>query len=434
LKASPFARQRGLAVVLSAILFFLASCTPANDAGKDVLHPDDLIHGGYVDTFTIEMNTLRIDSVQTYQLSRNLVGNYVDDQFGHIYAETYIQPRITGSSLTFGADVSKLTLDSLVLTLDLTDFYGRYNERIPLEIFEITEPFDTTLNSTSSLTVDPYDLANGYAIDFSGRTGFFDFIGIRLDDSLGWKLLRASPDKLVSNDSFVVFFKGLNIRSTDVSQSTSREPGGIFAFDPGGQKTFLKLYYHDSTAAKDYVFAINANSERFHSIRRTDETGRLFDLTANAQNDPYIQYGCIEAGALANLYVNIPFLHKLDPRIINRADLILKVDPAYLGSDNRYAPPQDIFMFLADSTKKATYNNTIINYPFTTYDPVHQEYAIDLTQAIQKLFTGNWPNNGFIIIPGQNGVTVNRAVLGGPGHLTLAPKLRVIYTTLPGQN
>ena len=113
------------------------------------------------------MKTLPVDSVATYMLSRNLVGNYVDDQFGHIYAETYIQPRLTGTGLTFGADPSKLSLDSLVLTLDLLGFYGRYNDPLPLEIFEITQAFDTSLYSKSRMTVDStVELANGYKIDF----------------------------------------------------------------------------------------------------------------------------------------------------------------------------------------------------------------------------------------------------------------------------
>ena len=108
-----------LALIVSAATLFSTACTSPNDAGKDVLPSDDLIFGHYVDSFSITMKTLPVDSVATYMLSRNLVGNYVDDQFGHIYAETYIQPRLTGTGLTFGADPSKLSLDSLVLTLEI---------------------------------------------------------------------------------------------------------------------------------------------------------------------------------------------------------------------------------------------------------------------------------------------------------------------------
>jgi hypothetical protein len=422
-----------LSATTAVMLFVLSACTSPNDAGKDVLPQDENIKGYYVDTFSIFMNTLREDSTQTYKLSRCLFGNYYDEQFGQIFAETYIQPRVQGSNLTFGADPAELTLDSIVLTLDLTGFYGRYDDPLPLHIYEITQAFDTSLYSQSTLTADlSYDLARGYKVDFSGRAGFFDFITIRLDDSIGNKLLHAPTSDLASNEFFTNYFRGLLIRSESVNLSNTREPGGIFYFDPRGEKSFLKMYYKDSTAAKTYTFPINANSERFHHIERTNWQGRLLEQSILPQADNGVTYGCVEAGALVNLYVGIPTVQSLDPAIINRATLVLKVDPEFTGSDDRFVPPNEVYLFVANSAHTKPRDLTVRN-SFGSYSKATGEYRIPMTNTLQQILSGALPNNGFVIVPAENGVSMNRVVFGGPGHPTLAPKLEVIYTSLPPQ-
>jgi Domain of unknown function (DUF4270) len=417
-----------------AMLFFLAACTSPNDAGRDVLPHDTDIKGYYVDSFGIQMRTILIDTTETYRLSRNLFGNYVDDQFGHLFAETYVQSRITGSNLVFGADTAKLTLDSLVLTIDLVNFYGRYSDPIPLQIFEITDtwPTDSSLDSRASLIADTsHDLANGYRIDFSQLPGFYDQISIRLDDALGNKLLKADRSNLVSNTTFTNFFKGLLIRSKPVSQTISREPGGIFAMDPRSLKSFIKLHYKDTTSVKEVTFAINDNCERFHRISRSNFAGRLLD---DVVNEPSLNptYGCVQAGALANLYVGFPSIKSLDPAIINQATLVLHVDPALDGSIDRFDPPSEIFLLVAADNKRDAVNENVINST-ATYNKGTHEYRIPMTNTLQQVLAGDINNNGFIIVPGENGITMNRAVFGGPNHPTLKPRLEVIYTTVPGR-
>ena len=413
-------------------MLFLGACTSPNDAGKEILHDDDLVSVRYMDTLSLDMHTRRLDSVVTFKLSRSLFGNYLDEAFGWIYAETYVQPRLSGSNLVFGQDPSKLSLDSIVLSLDLLGFYGRYNEPIPLEIFEIIQDFpsDSTFVSPNRLAVDStLDLSNGYVLDFSAQPGFFDVIKIRLNDSLGRKILFADTDSLVNNAVFTEFFKGLAIRSKGVSSQTSREPGGIFSFDPRSSKTTLTLHYHDSTAAKTQTIVINDNAARFHHIERQDYQGRIIDVAENTGglNAPY---GCVQAGALTKLYIGTPHLKNIDPAGINRADLYLPLDPAYLGSLNRFAPPAQLFLFLADSTGKKEYNLAQINST-VDYDPVKQAYTIPVTNTVQQILSGRLPNNGFLVVPSDNGVSMNRAVFAGPGHPTLKPQLRIMYTTIP---
>ncbi|HHG84369.1 MAG TPA: DUF4270 family protein, partial [Bacteroidetes bacterium] len=410
--------------ITTAMLFFTA-CTSPNNAGIEVLPDDDIVKGHFVDSFSVEMSTILVDSVLTERLTRNLFGNYVDEELGWIYAETYIQPRLTGSNLVFGTNPANLELDSIVLRLDLTGFYGRYNDPVPLEILEITQAFptDAALTSKDQLSVDTYDYANGYNVDFSALPGFLDFIDIRLDDSLGQKLLFADPDSLLNNTTFVSFFKGLCIRSKPVSQITSREPGGIFYMDPTSTDSRLTLHYRDSNAVKSVVFDINLNSERFHHIERTDYSSRLLTQALNESGQPDAVYAVIEAGALIKTFVKIPNLKNLDPVGINKAELILKVDPDLLGSGDRFTPPKQVFLFVANESGTAELaGNSVVSTG--DYDANLHQYAIPLTNNLQTILAGRLPDNGFILVPGENGVSMNRAIFAGPGHPLLAPKLR----------
>lgn len=421
-----------LVITFTAAMLYFSSCTQPNDAGIEVLPGDDLVNAVFVDTFSIEMGTNLVDSVVTERLSRTMVGNYVDEQLGHIYAESYLQFRLGGSNLIFGNDPDFLSLDSIVLRLDLTSFYGKYNDPIPLEVLEITQDFpqDTLLSSNLALDVDPFDQAAGSKLDFSQLAGFLDFVDLRLDDSLGQKLLFADPDSLLNNGVFTTFFKGLCIRSSTVSPQLAREPGGIFNLDPTSTTTRMTLYYKDTATAKSVVFDVNTNSERYSRVYREDYQTRLLQQAIDDSRDPMAEYGVLEAGALVNLFVKIPAITSLDPAAINKAELILNVDPDFLGSIDRFAPPTRVFLFVANEDGTAELDpNSVIST--ADYDPVSRRYVIPLTNNLQSLLAGRAPDNGFIIIPNDFGVSLNRAIIAGPGHPTLAPKMRVTYTSLP---
>ena len=160
-------------------MLFFNACKDPNDAGLGVLPDNDLINAEYVDTFTITMRSQMIDSVRTGNLTQDMLGDYLDPEFGRISAGTAAQFRLTGANVVFGNNPANLTLDSIMLRLDLEGFYGRYNDPLELEIFELTEPIpaDSQLYSNSYVAFDSsYDYANGAIIDFSDLPGFLDFV------------------------------------------------------------------------------------------------------------------------------------------------------------------------------------------------------------------------------------------------------------------
>ena len=267
--------------------------------------------------------------------------------------------------------------------------------------------------------------------DFSKLTGFLDFIDIRLDDSLGRKLLYAPTDSLINNPTFNAFFNGLVVRTLPADPSLSREPGGIFQIDLDGSNSFLSIYYKDTTEAKSYSFDISSVSERFFRISRTDFQGRLLDLAIADSLNANTTYGAIQAGGLVKLFVDIPSMTDLDPAGINRAELILPVDTTFFGSDNRFQPPAGVAVFVANESGNAEFDPSVVAST-STYNPVTASYNVPLTNNLQNILAGRLPANGFLIVPSDRNTTVNRAVIAGPGHPFLQPKFRVVYTSLPG--
>jgi hypothetical protein len=429
LKANTFACL--LASLSAVAVLQLSSCTSPQNAGEEVLPDGTTVY--FTDTFSLGMSTILLDTVTTGQLSRNLIGNYLDEAFGWIDCETYIQPRITGSNLVFGSDPTKLRLDSLVLSLDLLDFYGRFDDPLRLEIFRITQAFEEgkKYNSRDSLLVDKtVDFANDQKIDFSGLPGYYDVVKYRLSDSLGKYLLFAPVDSLASQSTFTSYFKGILIRTKKADPQLNREPGGVFIFDPKSTKTSLTLYYHDSTSTKSYTFPINDASKRFHRVQRLESDGKLIQSAQNTGGTTATQ-ACIQAGSLVKVHVDAPSLSSLDPAGIHRAELVLPVDPAYLGSNNRFSPPTSLFLYVADSTGKAEFSSSTFNAT-ADYNGFEKAYILPITQTLQQILAGRLPNNGFLLVPGNNGVSVNRAVLAGPAHpdVNLRPKIRVTYTKI----
>ena len=130
-----------------------------NTLGKDVLPPGDVIGMQFTDTFSIELETQIVDSINTYLASEQLFGNYIDPHFGRITATTFLEvlPR---SGLNFG-DAEDLIFDSLVLRMEINGAYGRSEKPQTLSIFELNEqiptvdPIKRQLYSTTQLGYDP---------------------------------------------------------------------------------------------------------------------------------------------------------------------------------------------------------------------------------------------------------------------------------------
>ena len=320
---------------------FLVSCDEGpNGLGSEVLPNGDLVNVTFSDTSTVQLQTLVFDSINTYQSSLQLMGNYVDPLFGTISAKTYTQvfPR---SGLNFG-DPSELIFDSLVLKLTFASGYGRLDQAQTLRVYELTEdmPDTTLIYSSRQLAHDSKDLSNGKQLDFTGGT-IAPIVRVRLDDALGERILFGDSTVLADRNSFLdQVLKGL-VLETDPVKFVSREPGAVFSLFGNDSDSLLVLHYRKyDTASQTYLpyrepFLITNSTPRYHSLTRTNTSGTLFAENTQVP-DTARSYEFLQSGLLTKTWVQFPTLNFDEPALVSRAELILPVDPATLGFFMRF--------------------------------------------------------------------------------------------------
>ena len=426
-------------LLAAAMIFFHACDKPPEDTGLSVLPPNEVLQIKYTDTAKVNLHSILVDRVRTANASVQLFGNYIDPEFGHIQAATYTEIIPTISNLDFG-DSASLRFDSLVLFVDITSTYGRFDSPQRLRVHELQQSIPDSsvlLTSRRELAIDPLNLAGNHIIDFRGSDRFSD-LQVRLDPSLGKRLLAAEPASLATGAAFVEFFKGLYI-STEPVAFLSREPGAIFSISLASTATQLSLFFgqRDNTTGEFTNQRVNFRvssftNQKYSTIRRIgDYQNRL--LGKVLQNQANGQYQVLQSGSVIKTFVRFPGLDAW-PRVgINRADLIIKVDNQFSGSVSgiaqRYSPPQNLLLVIAtqDSTELRTAAGLAINSG-ATYNPQIPGYQFPVTNYIQEIISKKRENYGLLILVQDSATTVNRAVLGDTAHPTLKPELRITYT------
>jgi hypothetical protein len=426
------------AFLVAAMLVFSACLEDPGSTGLGVIPDNDRLQSQFNDTTTVWMESVQVDSVNSYRAARQLVGNYVDPDFGRITATTYTQV-LSSSGLKFSDSASNLLFDSLVLRLQVDGAYGRLETPQTLHIYELTDTFpsaDKISSRTSVAYNSSKDLADNYQLNFA--TGGFRTLSIRLDDELGQRILFADEDTLEDRDLFSQFFKGFRI-GTDPVNFFTRDPGAIYSINAAGEESQLRLFYQKRDSAhlpfepRLEVFTILGVTPRFTHIERTDLSDDKLLAMSLPNPDTARQYEFIQAGALIKTRVNFPYLAE-EPIAIQRAELILKVDPSWLGSNNRFTPPSNLNVVLADENglerELDDGSFSLVTSP-AVYNENDQTYSLIITNYLQEIISGQRANNGFILWPTNPQTTVNRVVLGGSEHSFLNPVLKMTYSTLP---
>lgn len=409
--------------------------------GREVLPAEDLIETSFTDSLEFTFETIRLDTVRSYNSEVQLVGNYVDPQFGRIDASTFTQV-LSRTQPLIGDD--DLLFDSLVLRLEFSGFYGRYDTPPVLRIHEITGdwPDGSLINTETSLAFSDGLLAPPTPVVL-GENGTAQ-LSIRLSDALGRRLLYADPDTLGDRELFSQFFKGLYLTTEPVKQ-VNREPGAILRLLGSSNNTQLELHYReeDETStvfrAKIEPFQITGSTPRFHEVTRTEEENTLLaeEGPAVGEDDTLTQFEFVQGVTQIRNYVRIQEPEQLGRVAIHRATLTLQVDRSFLGSNDRYTPPATLLALAANPDQTLAFsedgNVDVITSTQSgvSYDPGDGTYTVDLTRYLQEILTGARENHGFLIFPNGAANRIDRAVLGGLGHPSLAPQLSITYSTLP---
>lgn len=411
-----------------------------------------------VDTITVNVSTVLLDSIPTSGKGTMLVGGYRDDKLGTIRSEGYIQVGI-GDSWT---PVSTALFDSLVLVARYSGYY--YGDTSAAQTFEarrITQTFKTydlpkfwVDERQYSALYSAYSLYNSSTIRYENtplgtktvrlRPNSTDSLVIRLDDNLGREWLQLAKDKSLSittQEKFLEYFKGIALSNTSAEQ---RSVIGLSTAD-----IKIRLYYkqYSSEELKQYYQEFPFSSTLYdYSKIAADRSGTVLEgLTAGNKELSTAETGdeaFIQSGVGIVTKVTFPHIKKMidleDLLIVNLAQLI--IEPVKNSFSKDYPLPSDLTLYETDKTNlplsrayadfsSETYQSAEISFD-KEFD-TSTGYVFSITQYLQTLLSteGNL-DKGFLIMPPPAEITtsVNKAYLGAGTGSLYKVKLKVWYT------
>lgn len=420
-------------------LMVLAGCSKPDTVGLNLLPGDDAINVDFFDTLTLRTSYMLEDSVRSdarllydLQLSNHdfMIGSYVDPIFGATSAELYTQLK---PSATFTKD--NRSYDSLFLNLAYISSYGDTLVDQTFEVYELTDAmYDTasyyTFNSLAygdkvgEITFNVHTLKD--SIPTSDTTKIAPRMRIRLSDVLGQKIFDEAGTYLNDVNNFKNQVKGFCIKPAASSN------GSIITFDAKTSASSMVFYYTDpNTPGTDslpfYFYSSDGTIARFSHF--------VHDYSAFDFNNPATDKAYVQTMGGIKTKVEIPFienLNQLGPIAINKAELVINIEPGTATSD--LPANSELNLYAIDSTGKVqtipdlTRSSTLFGGSLA-----NSQYRFNIAQFLQQILFNKRKNYGMFlrVRTPVSFQTPNRVVMvGGDPSLPLRMKLQITYTKL----
>lgn len=461
-------------------LILYSSCTKIDttDLGNELIPAVDNVRTFETVLDVQTDNFLYHDTTRISGSVLHALGIIADDpEFGGTDAKIYsnFSPGSAASN-PFGAVRDSLIIDSVVLSLAYSGYYGDSNTVQRFEVYEIdpaTTNFKDSLYHIShpDFAVLPGLLGNR-DVDFKVlndsvlyRNGkdtvrTINEMRIKLDTAFGRRFVNYDTAVQYKTDSaFRTYFRGLAIVPANAGGAKTGLAYFNLASTTNTKLTFYTRVTNDGkTDTTTATFAYNNNTQA-NLIRRTPAHGYQQYLTNGNANDDkiYIQSA---PGSYATIKVQGLDTFARVNRVIHRAELIIEQVPSTL--DNIYTTPPLLFLDamsnVGDST--LTIRNDFIpdgqgGYDVSTFGGNYfkNRYVFTLSRYLQSVVTKGLPyytlrvyaplftdpyyqrpdgtsaaQANFIYV--NNPVANGRLVAGGGSHPTQKMRVRIIYSKI----
>lgn len=436
-------------ILLLFFVFTIFSCGTDTDAGKFVVGSDYLSVNNkvvLVDTVTVDMSTINIDSLLTSSQSRILVGNYSDPIFGKVRSNSYFQ--LSGTSYALknsGSDTetANLVFDSISMILKYDNYY--YGDTTQVQKFDIhrltqrVKPNTEDSNFYNSSTLSYSNESLG-SISYKPRPTEKDSINIKMSAAFGEGIFQKIKSREVTDfDTFTEYLKGLVlVPSTSNSPSSS-----VIGFHTSTSK--IRLYYSKYKSDKEdsyYIdFSVLDIAKQFNSIS-SDKTGTLIQnlpvssskLSSSLTN----KQGFIQSGTGVACRIDFPNIKQLKYISNNGAivDARLFLKPVNNSYSKEYPLADSLRIYVADNLNRLS--SPLLNSAGSSvYGILNKKsdefnenlgYTISIGNFLQKemLKTSDSRSSLILMLPGIS-KSVNRIVLGDQKHVDNKIQLKIYY-------
>ncbi|MFM1876985.1 MAG: hypothetical protein RL266_2722 [Bacteroidota bacterium] len=434
---------RGIVLLTSIVLLTIAACKEPEGIGLDVLPDGEEMPIAWVDTFTIEAQTVRIDSVRTSGRGTHLIGDFADPVFGRVRSQLFTQFKLQTAPGQFTLDD---VIDSIVLNLAYAGSYGRIDKlkgRHRFGIYEIQEDLyedsiyysDDTIQNVSSTPIAEFEfwpnlLSSLYVTQDS--VPLPPSLRVRLADTLGQAILW-SPN-LASNNLFSEQFEGLCIRP--IAPNMPTDHGSLLYFNLQSDNSRLELHYHNSQEDSiQYNLDIDNRNAIFMDVDHNfsqEIVDALNGGTTVGAEKLYIQ-------SLAGTRIRMRFPHlkelrKLGAVAINKAEIVLTVRDDY---QDDFGLPSILTVNSINEGDSAfllidSFEPDGLDYFGGVYDSEKKQYVFNVARHLQSIIDSPDEEDYGLYIMSLNAVDSRRGVFYGPEYPDMAKrlKLRMTYTII----
>ena len=380
------------AIFFAAGVLFSASCTKKYEfsMGNDFIDSQTTLQ--VIDTFTVDLSTVLLDSITTSSTKIGLAGSYKDDVFGYVKSESYFDFAYED----FPEIEEKAIYDSSSLVLVYTGYtYGDTTQLLSLNIRRLTEKIEPTLSGF---------LYNNSSFEYSSEiTGTISFYptpnssdtAIRIPvNSLGeelFTLIREKDEAVSSAEFFSDYLKGFVI--------TSESPGNksIIGFKADKENLKLKIYYHldkEELEKKEIIITMGQESHQFNNVNYDLADTPLDSIKAEGNeisSERSDNMGFMQG--LTGLLAKVQFPTMQDVLAVKRWKILraeLVLEPARSSYDQFNLPEE---MYIYDTDRENRINSILkddLGYPLTAtfeYDEFYGEdtrYTYDITTFINN--------------------------------------------------
>lgn len=443
-----------LSCLLSAFLF-IPGCQkqPNLNFGSTYLDDNTGANIVLVDTASVVVSTVLVDSTSTAGTGYLMVGSYNDDYLGNVTSRAYLQVAPPPSLPNLDPRID--TYDSIGMVLFFktgNPYYGdttRYQTYMVNQVDTLWQlgPFQQGWFSSYSLPLGPMlgestvriepNRPTSFAANTSQGTG--DTVRIRMDDNLGrqlYNMIYNKSDSIVKSDQWIRWFHGLCI-SPDVS-------GGVANIISGFKDSCLmRIYYRENAeiSSQKYIdFGLTNKGFQYNNII-TDRSGKpiagLHTPTQKPQAPPATasdsigHAGYVQTIGGLNVKLTFPYLSSIALRRdyigLLRAQLTVRPVPGSFDQVWRLPPALGIYYtdqnnlmgtpIPAAGTSGSQTGNLLLDY----FNPLNTVYTYDVTAFVASQLTNPSPaaaQTGLMLsVPAPNNVAAfNRLIMADQSY------------------
>lgn len=441
-------------ILFIASVLFVSCKKNINKYLVDNTLPDrDMLNAMYIDTFTFNLKTQKIDSIQIFNDGFKYIGSNQDPVFGRTDAELYTHFSLPNNitNVAFPADA---VVDSAKIILVFTEnFVGDTTTPLRYQVYSLTENMSASAsyysNKTFSYQTTPLADIVTKPIKMNG------FKTLQIPVYVGFaQSIISNPQYLTNNSTLQNTYKGFYITTKNSILNASNLQGALMKIDLSNNVSGFYVYYHTGhppalKESKVYQFIFNNNSSvRHNCITYNYSSGAnvYLDGQLNGNYSSASQNVFVKGLNGTRVFVDIPALKNpgnIGRFSINRAEVVFKVDNTFMPTKGSYNPPPAMSLLALDSAGNEilTIDQYSSSNSFVGYDGnlSNNEYKFNISRYVQHILSGKTKYYGMVLVGTDPHVTLTarkdffaaRVVLGGYNHPTLKPVLKLYYTPIP---